>query len=197
VFRGKLREDPDFITFKRMKEMYEMKREQDVIRILMVCHGNICRSPMAEFVMKDMIEKEHSGNHFYVASAATSTEEIGNPVHPGTRKKLKEYGISTEGKYAVQLSRKDYDKYDYLIGMEQRNVTNMLRILGGDPEGKVKRLLDFSSDSRDIADPWYTRNFDRTYEDVYEGCEALLSYILEQKSAGNYRQQGGIIYETT
>lgn len=164
-----------------------MKRGQDVIRILMVCLGNICRSPMAEFVMKDMIEKEYLGNRFYVASAATSTEEIGNPVHPGTRKKLKEYGISTNGKHAVQLSRKDYDKYDYLIGMEQRNVTNMLRILGGDPEGKVRRLLDFSPDPRDIADPWYTGDFDRTYDDVYEGCKALLNYILEQETGESYR----------
>lgn len=157
---------------------------QNTINLLFVCHGNICRSPMAEFVMKDMIEKEHLGKRFYVASAATSTEEIGNPVHRGTREKLKEYGISTEGKYAVQLSRKDYDKYDYLIGMEQRNVSNMLRILGGDPEGKVKRLLDYSSDPRDIADPWYTGDFDRTYDEVYEGCRALLTFILEQE---NYR----------
>ena len=111
---------------------------------------------------------------------------VGNPVHPGTRKKLREYGISTDGKYAVQLSRKDYDKYDYLIGMEQRNVTNMLRILGGDPEGKVRRLLDFSCDPRDIADPWYTGDFNRTYDDVYEGCKALLTYVLEQETEGCY-----------
>ncbi|GLC79506.1 low molecular weight protein-tyrosine-phosphatase [Lacrimispora brassicae] len=164
-----------------------MKREQDVTRILMVCLGNICRSPMAEFVMKDMIEKEQLGNHFYVASAATSTEEIGNPVHHGTREKLKKHGISTDGKYAVQLSRKDYDKYDYLIAMEQRNMTNMLKILGGDPEGKVRRLLDFSAAPRDIADPWYTGDFDRTYDDVYKGCQALLAYMLDQESAKNYR----------
>lgn len=160
---------------------------QNTINLLFVCHGNICRSPMAEFVMKDMIEKEHIGNRFYVASAATSTEEIGNPVHRGTKEKLREYGISTEGKYAVQLSRKDYDKYDYLIGMEQRNVTNMLRILGGDPEGKVKRLLDYSPCPRDIADPWYTGDFDRTYDDVYEGCKALLTFILKQETEGNNR----------
>ncbi len=160
---------------------------QNTINLLFVCHGNICRSPMAEFVMKDMIENEHLGNRFYVASAATSTEEIGNPVHRGTKEKLREYGISTEGKYAVQLSRKDYDKYDYLIGMEQRNVTNMLRILGGDPEGKVKRLLDYSPCPRDIADPWYTGDFDRTYDDVYEGCKALLTFILEQETEGKYR----------
>ena len=162
-------------------------QNQNTINLLFVCHGNICRSPMAEFVMKNMIEKEHLGNRFYVASAATSMEEIWNPVHRGTREKLREYGISTDGKYAVQLSRKDYDKYDYLIGMEQRNVSNMLRILGGDPEGKVKRLLDYSSDSRDIADPWYTGDFDRTYDDVHEGCKALLTFILEQETEGNYR----------
>ncbi|MFT4105075.1 MAG: low molecular weight protein-tyrosine-phosphatase [Lacrimispora sp.] len=157
-----------------------MEKERGVIRILMVCHGNICRSPMAEFVMKDMIEKERLKDCFYVASAATSTEELGNPVHRGTREKLKQYGISTEGKYAVQVSRKDYDKYDYLIGMDKRNVGNMLKIVGEDTKGKVKRLLDFSSNPRDIADPWYTGDFDRTYDDVYEGCEALLSYILDQ-----------------
>ena len=157
-----------------------MEKDRDVIRILMVCHGNICRSPMAEFVMKDMIEKERLSDCFYVASAATSTEEIGNPVHRGTKEKLKQYGISTEGKYAVQISRKDYDKYDYLIAMDKRNVVNMLRILGGDPKGKVKQLLDFSNNPRDIADPWYTGDFDLTYDDVYEGCQALLSYILDQ-----------------
>ncbi len=162
-----------------------MMREQNVIRILMVCHGNICRSPMAEFVMKDMIERERLKECFYVASAATSTEEIGNPVHRGTREKLKQYGISTEGKCAVQVSRKDYDKYDYLIGMDKRNVVNMLRILGGDPKGKVKRILDFSDNPRDIADPWYTGDFDLTYNDVYEGCKDLLSYILDQNYSWN------------
>lgn len=165
-----------------------MNRERDITRILMVCHGNICRSPMAEFVMKDMIEKKHLGECFYVASAATSAEEIGNPVHYGTRKKLREQGISTDGKYAVLLTRKDYGKYDYLIGMEQRNVTNMLKILGGDPEGKVRRLLDFGADPRDIADPWYTGDFDITYDDVCEGCKALLAHILNQESAGGCRK---------
>lgn len=156
-----------------------MKSEYKPIGILMVCHGNICRSPMAEFVMKDLIEKKHLSEQFYVASAATSTEEIGNPVHYGTRKRLKEAGISSEGKYAVQLNRNDYGKYDYLIGMEQRNITNMMRILGCDPEGKVRRLLDFGSKSRDIADPWYTGDFDITYDDVLEGCVGLLDYILK------------------
>ena len=144
-------------------------------KILFVCHGNICRSPMAEFVMKDLLKKE--GIDAYVASAATSTEEIGNPVHRGTRAKLSEYGISTEGKYAVQLTRSDYDKYDYLIGMDTYNIRNMLRILGGDPGGKVCKLLSFAGDDGDIADPWYTGNFDETYNDVLKGCKALIKIL--------------------
>ncbi len=145
-----------------------------MIKILFVCHGNICRSPMAEFVMKDMVKRAGADNQFYIASAATSTEEIGNPVHYGTRQKLSEFGISTAGKYAVQLRKSDYEKYDYLIGMEKANIRNMLRILKDDPENKVCRLLDFSERPRDIADPWYTGNFDVTYDDIKEGCEALL-----------------------
>lgn len=152
-----------------------------MIKVLFVCHGNICRSPMAEFVMKDMVEKKHLSDCFFIASAATSTEEIGNPVHHGTRNKLKEHGISTVGKYAVQISRKDYNKYDYLIGMDSRNITNMMRILGGDPKGKVKRLLDFGPNPGDIADPWYTGDFEATYKDVCEGCEALLTRILNEE----------------
>lgn len=115
-----------------------------MINILFVCHGNICRSPMAEFVLRDMVNTRGLGQQFFIASAATSTEEIGNPVHPGTREKLKAYGISVEGKYSVQLVKKDYEKYDYLIGMDERNITNMRRILGGDKSGKVSRLLDFT-----------------------------------------------------
>ena len=149
-----------------------------MIRVLFVCHGNICRSPMAEFVFKDLIKKRHVDDLFFVASAATSTEEIGNPVHYGTRNKLASLGISTAGKYAVQLRRSDYDKYDYLIGMEQRNVANMRRIAGGDPEGKMYNLLDFTGHPRDIADPWYTGDFDATYDDILEGCTALLDQLL-------------------
>ena len=144
-------------------------------KILFVCHGNICRSPMAEFVMKDLLNKE--GIEAYVSSAATSTEEIGNPVHRGTRAKLGQYGISTEGKYAVQLTKSDYNKYDYLIGMDTYNIRNMLRILGGDPEGKVCKLLSFAGDNGDIADPWYTGNFDDTYDDVLKGCKALVKIL--------------------
>lgn len=151
------------------------------LRVLMVCHGNICRSPMAEFVFRDLINQKGLGEQFHIASAATSTEEIGNPVHRGTREKLRQHGISTEGKYAMQLTKKDYDKYDYLIGMEERNLINMKRITGGDPEGKILRLLDFSDHPRDIADPWYTGDFDKTYEDVLEGCERFLQYMLEKE----------------
>lgn len=153
-----------------------------MIKILFVCHGNICRSPMAEFLFRDIVCKNGLQDKFTVASAATSREELGNPVHHGTVQKLKECGISTVGKYATLLTKKDYGKYDYLIGMEQRNVKNMLRILGGDPEQKVYRLLDFSENPRDIADPWYTGNFDRTYDDIFEGCQGLLEYINQRKS---------------
>lgn len=146
-----------------------------MIKILFVCHGNICRSPMAEFVMKDLVKKQGRENDFYIASAATSTEEIGNPVHRGTREKLREYGISTAGKYAVRLQKADYENYDWLIGMDQWNIRNMLRILGKDPENKVRLLLDFTDrKGEEIADPWYTGNFDDTYRDVLEGCLGLL-----------------------
>lgn len=148
-------------------------------KILFVCHGNICRSPMAEFVMKDIVQKKGLSNQFYIASAATSTEEIGNPVHHGTRNKLNQVGISTDGKHAIQLSKSDYQKYDYLIGMDSYNIRNMNRILGGDPEGKIHLLLDFAGKTKDIADPWYTGNFEETYTDVMEGCEALLQQIIE------------------
>jgi len=133
---------------------------------------------MAEFVFWDMVNKQGLGDAFLVASAATSTEETGNPVHYGTRNILKKHGISTKGKYAVQLHREDYEKYDYLIGMEHWNIVNMHRILGADPENKVCRLLDFTKNPGDIDDPWYTGKFEVTYHDVYEGCYALLQHIL-------------------
>lgn len=146
-------------------------------RILFVCLGNICRSPMAEYVFRDLVEKQGLGAKYAVASAATSAEEIGNGVHYGTREKLREHGISTAGKRAVRLERGDYQTYDLLVGMETRNLTDMRRITGGDPDGKTCRLLDFSSRPRDIADPWYTGNFTLTYGDVLEGCEALLEKL--------------------
>lgn len=162
-----------------------------MIKILFVCHGNICRSPMAEFVMKDIVEQKGLQHQFHIASAATSTEEIGNPVHHGTRNKLKQYGISTAGKYAVQLKKSDYKDYDYLIGMEERNLTNMRRITGGDPDKKMHCLLDFSNYPRDIADPWYTGNFDLTYTDIVEGCEAFLSYLENEKVIENEDNKKG------
>lgn len=148
-----------------------------MIKVLFICHGNICRSPMAEFILKDMVKKKNKEASFYIASAATSAEEIGNPVHHGTRNKLAQYGISTVGKYARQMTKKDYEEYDYLIGMDDWNVRNILRITGGDPQQKIKKLLEFAGSSKDIADPWYTGNFDVAYDDIVEGCEALLAHF--------------------
>ena len=157
-----------------------------MIRVLFVCHGNICRSPMAEFVFKDMINKKQLQSDFYIASAATSTEEIwngiGTPVYPPAQRELAKHGISCGGKRAVQFKKSDYDKYDYLIGMEGVNRRNMLRILGSDPERKVSLLLDYSDRPRDIADPWYTGNFELTYRDIVEGCEGFLEYLRRKGS---------------
>lgn len=149
------------------------------IRVLFICHGNICRSPMAEYIMKDMVEKRGLSDKFQIASAATSTEEIGNPVHPGTRKILSRLGISCAGKRARQLTRHDYSEYDYLIGMDEWNLKNMKRILGDDPDRKLSRLLDYTNHPRDIADPWYTGDFDATCQDILNGCQALLQHIKE------------------
>lgn len=151
-----------------------------MIKILFVCHGNICRSPMAEFVMKDMVAKAGLSANFHIASAATSTEEIGNPVHYGTRNKLRSVGISTAGKYARQMTKRDYAEYDYLIGMDTWNIRNMQRICGGDPQNKIYKLLAFADSSRDIADPWYTGDFEETYSDIVEGCEALLKRLRSE-----------------
>lgn len=150
-----------------------------MIKILFICHGNICRSPMAEFIFKDLINKKGIADRFYVASAATSYEEIGNPVYPPARRKLGEHGINPVGKVAIHMNREDYDAYDYLIGMEQMNIRNMYRIVGSDPQNKICRLLDYSRHPRDISDPWYTGDFDRAYEDILEGCEALLQHLLD------------------
>jgi protein-tyrosine phosphatase len=153
-----------------------------MVKIMFVCHGNICRSPMAEFVFRHMVKDRNHLDKFYIASSATSREEIGNSVHFGTKTKLKEVGISCVGKIAVQLTQKDYEIYDYILCMESYNIKNALRIVGDDKDGKVRRLLDFSTNPRDIADPWYTGNFDETYKDIKEGCAALLEHILEKQS---------------
>lgn len=154
-----------------------------MIKILFVCCGNICRSPMAEYVMKDMVSKRGLGDCFCIDSAATSTEEIGNGVHRGTRGKLREEGIPCGDHRARQMKRADYEAYDYLLGMDSWNIRNMIRIAGGDPDHKICRLLDFGENPRDIADPWYTGDFDITYEDVVEGCEALLAHICQEDMA--------------
>ena len=152
-----------------------------MIRVLFICHGNICRSPMAEFVFKDMLARRGLEGEFEVRSAATSDEEIwggvGNPVYPPARKELAKHGISCEGKRAVQLVRSDYGKYDYLIGMEQRNLRYMEGILGGDPEKKVYKLMDFTPEGGNIADPWYTGDFEGVYQQIVQGCEGLLNYL--------------------
>lgn len=135
---------------------------------------------MAEFVFKDMVKKKGLSGSFMIASAATSTEEIGNEVHPGTRKLLNRLGISTDGKYAIQMKKSDYKEYDYILAMDQRNITNINRIIGIDSEKKVQKLLDYTYRSGDIADPWYTGNFDKTYEDIYAGCDGLLKEICEK-----------------
>ena len=145
-----------------------------MIKILFVCHGNICRSPMAEFVMKDLAAKAGLAGNFEIASAATSTEEIGNPVYPPARRKLAEHGISCTGKTARQMTRADYDHYDLLIGMDHANLRNMARICGGDPAGKIHALLDYTDRPGEVADPWYTGDFEATWQDVFEGCTALL-----------------------
>ena len=148
-----------------------------MIKILFLCHGNICRSPMAEFIMKDLVEKAGLDGQFHIASAATSTEEIGNPVYPPARRKLQEHGISCAGKTARQMTRRDYQQYDLLIGMDGYNLRNMERMLGGDPEGKLHLLLEDSEHPRSVADPWYTDDFDTAYRDILEGCELWLTKL--------------------
>ena len=143
-------------------------------RILFVCHGNICRSPMAEFVMKHLVEQDGREAEFIIESAATSTEELGNDIHPGTRAKLDEEGIAYKRRGARQIIPEDYNEYDLLIGMDEENIRNMKRCFGGDSAHKVFKLLSFCGKTRDVADPWFTGNFDETYRDVLAGCTALL-----------------------
>lgn len=146
-------------------------------KILFICHGNICRSPMAEFVMKDLVKKAGCADRFEIASAATSTEELGNPVYPPARRKLAEYGLGCEGKTARQMTRQDYRDYDLLVAMDRENLWNMRRFTGDDPDHKVSLLLDYTSRPGDVADPWYTGDFEQTWQDVLEGCQGLLARL--------------------
>ena len=152
-------------------------------KIMFVCHGNICRSPMAEFIMKDIVRRQGIADKFVIASCATSTEEIwgdtGNPVYPPAKAELAKHGISCEGKRAVQLKQSDYDKYDLFIGMDSMNIRNMHRILGADPECKIRKLMEYTERGGDVADPWYSGRFDVAYRDIYDGCEGLLREMTD------------------
>ena len=148
-----------------------------MVRILFVCHGNICRSPMAEFVMKDLVRKAGLEWKYEIASAATSSEELGNPVYPPARRKMAEHGLNCAGKTARRMIREDYAEYDLLVGMDRMNYRNMHRICGEDPEHKIHLLMDYTSRPGEVADPWYTGDFDATYRDVMEGLNAFLQEI--------------------
>ena len=150
-----------------------------MIKILFICHGNICRSPMSQYILQDMVNKLHRSDDFEIASAATSTEEIGNPVYPPAKRKLAEHGISCEGHHARQMTRADYDYYDYLIVMDNWNLRNLKRFVRTDPKGKVHMLRDFTDQPGEIADPWYTGDFEITYQQVVAGCQGLLRHIDE------------------
>ena len=154
-----------------------------MVKIMFVCHGNICRSPMAEFIFKRMVAERGLSAEFEIKSSATSTEEIwngiGNPVYPPAKAELAKHGIVPTGKRAVQLQRSDYGKYDLFVGMDSANIRNMHRILGGDPDGKIHKLMDYTPRGGDVADPWYSDRFDIAYRDIYEGCAALLEDILK------------------
>lgn len=150
-------------------------------KILLICHGNICRSPMAEFVMKDLVKKAGLSSQFHIESAATSREEIGNPIYPPARRKLTEHGISCGGHAARELTKSDYNAFDLLIGMDSANLRNMRRICGGDPDGKIHLLLDYTGHPRDVADPWYTGDFEETWQDVLAGCQGLLKELSQKR----------------
>ena len=156
-----------------------------MIKILFVCHGNICRSPMAMFLMREMVKAQGVADRFRIDSAATSSEELGNPLYPPARRKLMREGIPCEGHVVRKLEKADYARYDLLLGAESANIRNMLRICGGDPDGKIRRLLDFSDTPRDIADPWFTDDFDTAYFDILEGCKALLDKLLSDDRREN------------
>ena len=147
---------------------------------MFVCHGNICRSPMAEFIMKKLVREAGLESEFVISSSATSTEEIGNPVYPPAREELKRHGISCAGKFAVQLKRSDYEKYDMFLVMDSNNMRNIRRIFPDDPQNKIRKLLEFAGRNDDVDDPWYTRRFEIAYSDIYEGCQGLLEYLLKE-----------------
>lgn len=151
-----------------------------MINLLFICHGNICRSPMAEFIMKDLLQKAGMADRVYVASAATSTEEIGNPVYPPAQRELAKHGIYCDGKTARQMTRQDYDTFDYLIAMDRNNLRNMQRFVGNDPQGKVSLLLSYTLRPGDVADPWYTGDFTATWNDILLGCQALLRELCPE-----------------
>lgn len=151
-----------------------------MIKVLFICHGNICRSTMAESVFTYMVQQKHIQDKFYINSAATSREEIGNGPHYGTVSKLRQEGIPVVPHRAVQMTRHDYEEYDFLIGMDTANIRNMIRIAGNDSDGKIYKLLSFAGKSNDVADPWYTGDFDATYRDVCVGCEAFLQYLRDE-----------------
>ncbi len=155
-------------------------KNNKITKILFVCLGNICRSPMAEFVMKDIVGKAGLSHEFEIASAATSTYEIGNPVYPPARQKLAEHGIDCAGKTARQITKRDYEYYDYIVAMDQSNLRNLRAMLGNDIQGKISLLMDYTSRPADVADPWYTGDFQATWDDVSEGCKKLLTFIMDK-----------------
>ncbi len=150
-------------------------------KIMFVCHGNICRSPMAEFIMKNLVKEHNMDDEFFIRSSATSTEEIGNPVYPPAVEELNRHGISCDGKRAVQLEKSDYHKYDLFLIMDDINQRNIKRIFTSDPENKVHKLLEFTVSGGNVADPWYSGRFDVAYSDIYRGCKGLFEHLLNEK----------------